>query len=187
VHSIYPVDWDRDGRQELLTASFLGLRLFRPSKNGAWTSQEIGTGTPEPCPRCGSSEVALGRLGKQRFLAAIEPWHGSEVAIYRERGALWDRKVIDNSFVNGHALAVGDLDRRGQDEVVAGYRGSGFQLYLYKSLDSTGELWDRQVLDPGGIAAADCKIRDINGDGWPDVACIGASTGNLKWYENLRR
>ncbi|MBI4877361.1 MAG: VCBS repeat-containing protein [Acidobacteria bacterium] len=185
LHSIYPVDWDGDGRQELLTASFLGLRLFRLAPDGAWSSSPIAQGAPDPCPKCGSSEVVLGRLGQRRFLAAIEPWHGDQVAIYRERRDIWLRKVIDDSFQNGHALAAGDLDHDGRDEVVAGYRGKGFQLYYYRALDPAGERWQRQTLDAGGIAAADCKIRDLNGDGRPDVVCIGASTGNVKWYENL--
>jgi hypothetical protein len=185
LHSIYPVDWDGTGHQDLLTASFLGLRLFRPQAQGAWRGEEIAKGNAEPCPRCGSSEVVLGHLQKQRFLAAIEPWHGNELAIYTETPGGWHRKAIDDSFENGHALAVGDFDHDGYDEVVAGFRGPGYQLYLYDALDKKGNLWDEQVLDAGGIAAADCKIRDFNGDGRPDVACIGASTGNIKWYENL--
>jgi hypothetical protein len=26
---------------------------------------------------------------------------------------------------------------------------------------------------------------DLNGDGRPDIACIGSATANLKWYENV--
>jgi hypothetical protein len=34
--------------------------------------------------------------------------------------------------------------------------------------------------------AASCAVMaDMNGDGRPDVVAIGASTGNVKWYENL--
>jgi hypothetical protein len=184
LHSLYPVDWDGDGRQELLTASFLGLRLLVPAARGEWPSREIAKGKAEPCPRCGSSEVARGRLGQRRFLAAIEPWHGTEIVIYTERDGRWERNVIDDSFVNGHALAVADLDGDGRDEVVAGYRGKGYQLYIYRAEGAEGRRWRREALD-GGIAAADCKIRDFNGDGRPDIACIGASTANIKWYENL--
>lgn len=185
LHSIYPVDWDGDKHQELLTASFLGLRLFRRLPDGRWRSTQISKGTPEPCPKCGSSEVVMGHLGKRRFLAAIEPWHGHQVTIYREQKGTWQRNVIDDSFQNGHALAVDDLDGDGRDEVVAGFRGQGFQLYVYRAEDQAGERWRREIIDVGGIAAADCKIRDFNGDGRPDIACIGASTANLKWYENL--
>lgn len=187
LHGIYPVDWNGDGAHELLTASFLGLRLFRPSGPGPWRSQELSKGARDACPKCGSSEIAQGRLGRRRFLAAIEPWHGNQVVVYRERRGAWARTVIDDSFQNGHALAVGDLDGDGRDEIVAGFRGPGFQLYVYRAADKDGGTWMRSVLDAGGIAAADCKIRDFTGDGLPDVACIGASTGNIVLYENPGR
>ena len=43
------------------------------------------------------------------------------------------------------------------------------------------------MLDEGGMAAAACAIADLNGDGRPDIVCIGSATANLKWYENLGR
>jgi hypothetical protein len=33
---------------------------------------------------------------KRRFLAAIEPWHGNQVAIYRQNDGAWQRRVIDD-------------------------------------------------------------------------------------------
>ena len=47
-----------------------------------------------------------------------------------------------------------------------------------------GGNWSRQILDNGGMAAAACAVSDLNGDGKPDIACIGSATANLKWYEN---
>ena len=46
------------------------------------------------------------------------------------------------------------------------------------------ELFTR-FSDNGGMAGSGCVAADINGDHRPDVVCIGAATGNLKWYENL--
>ena len=85
-------------------------------------------------------------------------------------------------MINGHALAVGDLNGDGRDEIVAGFRGVGFPLYIFTADDETGQRWTRHVLDPGGIAAADCKIADFHGDGRPAIACSGASTRNVKLY-----
>ncbi len=183
LHSIYPFDWDGKGRDVLLTASFRGIRLLRPASSGPWNAEELAKGDPAPCPKCGSSEIVVGHLGKRRILAAIEHWHGNQVVVYRRRGKLWRRQVLDGTLVNGHALAMGDLNGDGRDEIVAGFRGPGFKLYLYSAADRNGQQWTRQVLDDGGMAAADCKIADFNGDGRPDIACVGAVTHNIKIYE----
>ena len=176
LHSIFPVHWQGRGEQ-LMTADFLGIRVFLPKGPGL-----LSKGDPRPCPQCGSSEVKIGHLGKRRFVAAIEPWHGNQVVVYTEHGGQWRRHVLEDGMVNGHALAVGDLNGDGRDEIVAGFRGAGFKLYVFTATDQTGERWTRHVLDDGGIAAADCKIADYLGNGRPAVACVGASTANLKMY-----
>ena len=180
VHGLYIVDWDGDGRDDILTASFTGIHLFHPEKNGQFTRTQLAAGDPAPWPKSGSSDVAVGSLAGSRFLAAIEPWHGNQVAIYRQRGGQWARHVIDDSFTDGHTTVTADFNRDRRDEVVAGYRGAGGNLYLY-SADASGERWTRETLD-ARMAAAACITADINGDGRVDLACIDAT--RLKWYES---
>jgi hypothetical protein len=184
LHAIVPVDWDGDGHEELLTACYRGLHCFKYSQ-GQWGATRIAAGDPRPWPLCGSSEVRVGNLGGRTFLAAIEPWHGNQVVTYQPRDKTWIRSVIEDQMENGHALAVGDLDGDGCDEIVAGFRGKGFQLSIYQAADALGQRWEKTVLDDGGIAGADCVIDDFTGDGRPDIVCVGASTGNVKLYENL--
>jgi len=182
VHCIYVVDWDGDGRDEILTASFVGIHLYKAGKDGRWSRTEITKGDPAPWPKSGSSDVAVGQLDKQRYLAAIEPWHGNQVAIYRENAGQWQRHVIDDSLRDGHTILTADLNGDGSDEVIAGYRGKGVNVYYAQG--AQGERWSKQVLDDS-ISAAACAVADLNGDGRPDIACIGSATANLKWYENL--
>lgn len=185
VHGIFVVDWDGDGRDAILTASFVGIHLFRFGKDGRWTRTEIAKGDPAAWPKSGSSDIAVGRLGKSRFLAAIEPWHGNQVTVYRQQGGRWERQVIDTTLVDGHTIATADLNHDGADEIIAGYRGRGRSVYLYYANDDAGEHWSRQTLDDGGMGAAACAVADLNADGRPDIVCIGSATTNLKWYENV--
>jgi len=175
LHSIAPAPWRGPGEQ-LMTADFLGVRVLL---DGAFVT--IAKGDPRPCPQCGSSEVKIGRLGRRRFIAAIEPWHGDQVVVYTEEGGRWRRTVIEDAMINGHALAVGDLDGDGRDEIVAGFRGKGFHLSIFQAEDAAGRRWSKHVLDRG-IAAADCKIANFDGGRLPSIACSGASTGNIRLY-----
>jgi hypothetical protein len=168
-----------------LSASFLGVHAHR-FIDGEWIRSEVTNGDPNSWPLSGSSEVGVGRLGgATNFLTTIEPWHGGQVVVYREDGDAWKRHVIDTEIDSGHTIATGDFDGDGLDEVVAGDRGDTRSVYLYSSTDSTGERWSRQVIDDGDMAASGCAVDDLNGDGRLDLVCIGSSTANLKWYENV--
>ena len=182
VHGIYVIDWDGDGRDDILTASFVGIDLYKLGKDGRWSRTEIAKGDPAAWPKSGSSDVAVGRTGDERYIAAIEPWHGNQVAVYRQKGAAWQRTVIDDSLVDGHTIWTADLNGDGNDEIIAGFRGGSHTVFVCYS--DSGQ-WTKRVLDDGGMAAAACAAGDLNGDGRIDVACIGSATANLKWYENL--
>ncbi len=199
LHGLQVVDWDGKGREALLGASFMGIHLYRYG-NGTWQRTRLTAGNPEAWPKNGSSDVAVLRTKAGRQLAAIEPWHGSQVVIYRAGGAGkaggagedWSqRTVIDDTLNDGHTLQSGDLDGDGVDEVVAGYRGGGGGVNIYQlGADPSTALgagtWTKYVLEgQKSMAAAGCAFAHLNADKRLDLACIGTSTANLKWYENL--
>jgi hypothetical protein len=181
AHGLLIFDWDGDGRDEILTASFTGIHLFRLENDGRWTRTQLAAGDPAPWPKSGSSDVAVGSLAGQRFLAAIEPWHGNQVSIYRLLDGKWARQTIEDKLTDGHALLTADLNGNHRDEVLAGFRGQGGSVYLYTAADAAGERWTRETLD-GSMNAAACAAADLDGDGRIDLACIDGT--RLKWYEN---
>lgn len=186
VHGIFHTAWGTGAREALLSAGFLGVSLFQFEKD-AWTRTSIVKGDPSDWPKSGSSDVSVGRLGGERFLATIEPWHGNRVAIYRRDQDGWTRQVIDETITDGHSIVAADFDGDGRDEVVVGERRGKQSVYLYRTSDAKGSAWSKTVLDDGGMAGAGCAVADLNADKKPDLACIGTATANLKWYENIRR
>jgi hypothetical protein len=178
LHGIFVSDWEHNGRDALLIGSFLGIHLYQFRPDGPWTRTEIAQGSPKPWPRSGTSDITVGRCGSERFLATIEPWHGNEVVVYRGGGP-WHREVIDDSLLDAHTIQTADLDGDGCDEIVAGFRGEPFGVYIYRW---DGAQWRRQILDQGGVSAASCAIVDTEGKGKPVIACIGSATHNLVLY-----
>ncbi|MGI8961646.1 MAG: FG-GAP repeat domain-containing protein [Bryobacteraceae bacterium] len=181
VHGIFVTDWDHSGREAILIGSFLGVHLYRFGPGGKWSRTPIAEGSPEPWPKSGTSDISVGRLGRERFLAAIEPWHGNAVVVYRSVRTSRRREVIDDTLLDAHTIEVADLNQDMKDEIVVGFRGKPYGVYIY-SWD--GAKWKRQVLDKGGVSAAGCAVSDLDGNGHPDIACIGSATHNLVLYRN---
>ncbi len=192
AHGIDIMDWDGDGRDDILTASFYGVHLFQLASRGQPVAKmQIGEGKQDAArPEVGSSEVDVGSLSDDtRFVATIEPWHGNQVVVYtqgEDSSQPWDRVVIETVISNGHGLFTADLNNDGVDEIIAGGRSEPYQLAIYQN---TGEVssWQRIDLDVGGVAVNGLAIEDLNGDGFTDIVAIGSATGNVVYYRNSGR
>lgn len=183
VHGIVATTWDGGPPERLLCASFLGVSLLRFDA-GKWQRTSLTTGDPTDWPKGGSSDVIAGHLDGEHFFATIEPWHGNQVAVYRQRSGAWTRHVIDSTIADGHTIVVGDFDDDGRDELVVGERQGMHSVYVYRATKPSDDTWSKQALDDGGMAGAGCAVADMNRDHRPDVVCIGTATASLKWYEN---
>lgn len=166
VHGIYITRWDNDKRDDVITASFSGIHVHMWNKQ--WKREEISN--------INTSDVAIGHIKKDRFIAAIEPWHGNTVSVYEGK----QRTVIDSSLADGHTIVTADFDKDGVDEIIAGCRQGPKSVFLYKR-EKTG--WTKRTLDAEMPAAA-CVALDLNGDKRIDIACIAAGNQTLRWYEN---
>ena len=88
------------------------------------------------------------------------------------------------NYYNGGGTAIGDLTGDGLPEIVLTSNLGGTRLYL-----NEGKFRFRDVTEQAGLHSkgwtTGVTLADVNGDGRLDVVAIGASTGNVKWYENL--
>jgi DNA-binding HxlR family transcriptional regulator len=176
-HNFLVANLDRDRQDELITASKEGVRLWKRAKGGTWTHALIGEGAP--------GEVKLGRVGKRRMLATVEPWHGAGVAVYAEKpgAAAWAKTTIESGLTQGHALGWADFDGDGSDELAVGWRSGKPGLAIY-TVDREGALQSKTLVDDGGLDCEDLVVGDFNGDGKPDIVGSGRATRNIRIYWN---
>jgi len=113
----------------------------------------------------------------------------------------WVKHAIDESWSQGHALTLVDLNGDGRKDLLTGKRFMahdghdpgereplGIYWYEYrKADDGKGVEWSRHLIDFGGRAGGGMQIpvADLDGDGDLDFA-VGGKSG-LFLFENLAR
>jgi hypothetical protein len=184
AHNFQPVRWNPgDAGESLLVAEKEGVHLLSNSHEN-WTATRLTDH--------GSGEVQLGKNPDgSRFIATIEPMHGSDVAIYPEREKSFTHRILADSTLNqGHALVAGDFLGVGSDQIAAGWREPGKEggkvgIRLYAPGSSDGEKWQlHATISDNTMACEDMKSADLNGDGRRDLVASGRATKNLVIYWN---
>lgn len=173
-----------DHGTRMLVATKEGVRWLEP-RGETWQSRVVST---RP-----AGEVRAGRA-PALFATTIEPMHGNELVVYpapRKGGDDWTggRIVLDDTLVEGHGLAVGDLLGTGSEQIVVGWRGrtpgARVGIKLFAPTNASATAWKMHaVIDDNQMACEDLKLADLNGDGRLDVIAAGRATKNVVIYWN---
>jgi len=184
-HNFHPVNWDDDPEEELIVAAKEGVWYFDRVK-GEWTSRQL--------TKDFAGELRDGQLpGGRRFIATVEPMHGTRSAVYlepKEGRGLWDQSsILSDALIDGHAVAIDDYLGVGYDQIVVGWRAMhpkepqgvpGIQFFT--PLDESGTKWRVNQISAEEVAVEDIKAADLNGDGKADIVAAARQTKNLKIF-----
>lgn len=178
LHMTHNMDVVADGNRDVVyIGGKEGIKAF-VFEGGRWSLLD-----GKPWVVKGSSFGELRSAGVGNLIAGIEPMHGTELTVYNNNG---ERTVLTSKLKQGHALAVADLLRRGDHQIVVGWRDPndesrvGVKLFVPRNPSGWQEFW----IDENGMACEDLQVADLNGDGLPDIVAAGRSTKNLKIYWN---
>jgi hypothetical protein len=181
MHNFELVDLPGHPHQTVITASKEGVHAYRRQDSGTWRRTKIGDGAP--------GEIRLGRIDGRAVIATIEPWHGTSVVLFLEpkqgapAGTLWERVVIEDQLIWGHALAWADMDGDGTQELVVGWRDKPGGIAVY-DIDSNGRVERKTVVENQRMATEDMTAADLDGDGRPEIIASGRRTQNVIIYWN---
>lgn len=194
VHNHWHTHFDRSEPIDTITASREGVYLIRRDGDG-WKKTRLAYGTRgKNLNASGAGEIKIGKLASgARFIATVEPMHGTMLVVYtapKPGAGTWQRHVLTDKLVRGHALWTADLDGDGDDEIVIGHsntkEGPNLPrgLYVFDAESRAATRWSKHVIDDGGIAVEDAIAADFNGDGKIDILAGGRYTHNIKLYLN---
>ena len=130
----------------------------------------------------GAGEVRFAR----DFVAGIEPFHGPSLTLFTrdEKTRTWQRRVLDSSFNQGHALACGNFLGLPREQIIAGWRepnaAKQFGIKIYR--EEAGAWKSDWVCEPNSMACEDLKLADLDGDGRLEIIAAGRSTKNVVIY-----
>ncbi|GAA5136473.1 VCBS repeat-containing protein [Prosthecobacter algae] len=195
THNFEVVPSPANEAEPLLLGGREGIVRLTPSDAG-WKAHWVARhDTPE---LKGVGELRWGAFaGGQPYVATIEPMHGNQVVIYTPppegpKDGLWQRKVLDESLVDGHALACYDYLGLNNRQIAVGWRahhkiGTRVGVKLFYTTKEDGNGWQQQLLDDNTMACEDLMGADLDGDRDTDLIAAGRGTKNIKIYWNLRQ
>mgnify|MGYP005841157873 CR=1 FL=1 len=173
-------DINRDGKMEVIASCYARdqvewwERVGDPFTSQGWVCHKIGSGW--------AHDLAVGdingdgRLDVVAFSKYVRPPHLVWYEAPPDPRGEWIRHEFDQP--EGEGLDVGDIDRDGHLDIVAG-------RFWYRNCDGRGLAWDKREVTSDWVADCRVVVADMDRDGKPDIV-LGPSEGKgrLSWFKN---
>lgn len=203
AHSVASVDFDRDGRPDILSASRGDGRITWHRNEGGLRFQSIPLvnaggaymAIPADLNRDGFIDVvgvAVGTLAPSSVvIAGTDAPTSGDGSVFWLRNNLganngqFTRFDIDSGLAYPVSVHAADIDGDGDFDVLATTR-DGHQVLIYEN-SGTGDApsFIRRVLDDALSGAVFVNTGDIDGDGKLDILAAGENNNQIVWYRNL--
>ncbi len=198
THNLEVISASAGEPESILLCGREGVVRLNPVSDGAsWQQQWIARHPTDNDELPGAGEVRYGVLANgMPYVATIEPMHGHMLALYTPppegpKDRPWNRRILDSTLVDGHALATFDFMGIGNRQIAVGWRaaqkiGPRVGVKLLHTTKETGDEWNTTLIDDNTMACEDLISADLDGDRDHDLIAAGRRTKNVKIYWNQR-
>ncbi len=195
THNLDIIPAQANEAEGLLLCGREGVVRLTQTDNG-WKEQWIAQHPKDSTELQGAGEVRYGAFaGGQPYVTTIEPMHGDKLVLYTPppdgpKDGPWQRRVLSDQLVDGHAIATHDLLGLNNRQIVVGWRAQQkigkVAVKLFWTTKEDGNGWQEAFLDDGGMACEDAVCADLDGDRDLEVIAAGRRSKNVKIYWNQR-
>lgn len=195
THNLDIIPAQPNEAEGLLLCGREGVVRLNQTDNG-WKEQWIAQHPQDSTELLGAGEVRYGAFaGGQPYVTTIEPMHGDKLVLYTPppdgpKDGIWQRRVLSDQLVDGHALATHDLLGLNNRQIVVGWRAQQkigkVAVKLFWTTKEDGSGWQEAFIDDGGMACEDAVCVDLDGDRDLEIIAAGRRSKNVKIYWNQR-
>ena len=178
-------DMDYDGDIDIVgTANGASTVAWFENAGGSgtnWTTHDISTGlsgavvaVPVDMDRDGDRDI----VGAGTAANKVAWWENTDGS-----ATLWTEHEISLSFTGVAEVAVVDLDRDGDSDVVGAATGVN-AIVWWENTDGVGAAWVERTIRSGYGGACRVAAADVDSDGDQDVLGSALSLNDVTWWEN---
>jgi hypothetical protein len=183
--SVFSIDIDCDGDQDILSASFVDDKI-------AWYENTDGLGSFGPQQVITTSAAGARSVfstdidgdGDQDVLSASAC--DDKIAWYENTdglGSFGEQQIITTSAAGAWSVFSTDIDSDGDQDVLSA-SSSDDKIAWYENTDGLGSFGEQQVITTSANGSASVFSTDLDGDGDQDVLSASWDDNKIAWYEN---
>ncbi|HXH28224.1 MAG TPA: VCBS repeat-containing protein, partial [Candidatus Polarisedimenticolia bacterium] len=185
VASVVAADVDGDGDLDVLSASTLDATI-------AWYENTDGQGTFGPAQAIttsasGAASVVAADVDGDGDLDVVSASEFDDTVAWYEntdgQGSFGPKQTISSSASGATSVAVADLDRDGDLDVIAALPLVATVVW-YENTDGQGSFGAAQTVTTTASIASSVYAADVDADGDLDVLCASSGNDTVAWYEN---
>ncbi|MCK5117360.1 MAG: T9SS type A sorting domain-containing protein [Candidatus Aegiribacteria sp.] len=185
-YDLHTADIDQDGDIDIISANWwtnneLNLWENVDGTGDSWTRYKIRNTIDQ------ATSVCTGDVDGDNNIDIIATGYGDDgrISWFENPDSIqgtWIEHVLQNEFHGGQAVHELDFDGDGDVDILgaAGYPGL-YELFLWESIDGSGDNWIRHSLDSGSWYM-DVDVADIDGDDTLDVISFSSVGSIIDWY-----